>query len=344
VVKALLSRTSPWARRLTALALLAAVAARAEDVAGSRPLDPVTIQLGWLANAEYMGEFVAADAGYFEQEGLACTIIPGGPSASIPPLVQSGKVLIGFESTDAIARARLHGAQLKVVGVTLQRNPTSIMSLASSPVRKPQDLIGRRLGVPQSNRTTVKGFLKANGIDIAQVTIVPVQNDPAPLVNGEVDAVVSFLTSQPIQLRLRGVDTVSLVMSDYHYSIWADCVVVSEATLADPLARGKVVRALRAMIRGWQAALDDPARGAHLAVTRFGRQLNLDEKAQALSAEALVPLVLTPETRKNGLFTMSPEGMAANVDALRAVGIDASVGDLFDPSLVAEALGGKTRL
>jgi ABC-type nitrate/sulfonate/bicarbonate transport system substrate-binding protein len=218
------------------------------------------------------------------------------------------------------------------------------MSLASNPIREPRDLVGRRIGVPQSNRVTFKGFLKANGIDMGQMTIVPVQNDPAPLVNGEVDGIVSFLTSQPIQLRLRGVDTVALVMSDFHYSIWADVVVVSESTLADKLKRGQVVRAIRAMIRGWQDAVDDPARGARLAVDTYGKYLNLDPKAQGLSAVALAPLVSTPETRRNGLLSMSPEGMQANVDAIRSIGVETSVGDLFDPSLVAEALGGKNRL
>ncbi len=336
------------ARTLAALALcgitLCAPAARAGDAPAGRPLEDITVQLGWLANVEYMGEFIAADSGYFEQEGLRCTIVPGGPTVSTPPLVDSGRVLIGFESTDGIARARLHGARLKVVAATLQRNPTSIMSLPALPIRVPRDLVGRRLGVPQANRITLKGFLKANGIDPGRVTLVPVQNDPAPLVNGEIDGMVSFLTSQPVQLRLRGVDTVTLVMSDFNYSIWADVVVVSESTLADTARRGQVVRALRAMIRGWQGAVDDPARGARLTVEVYGRYLNLDPKAQALSAAALAPLVATPETLRNGLLSMSKEGMEANVAAIRSIGVETSAADLFDASLVAEALGGKSRL
>jgi ABC-type nitrate/sulfonate/bicarbonate transport system substrate-binding protein len=334
---------SQIARRAGAGALLFLAAALLSVRAGSPP-EEISLQLGWLANVEYMGEFIAADAGYFAQEGLHCTLIPGGPNASIPPLVDSGKVLIGFESTDGIARARRHGAHLKVVAATLQRNPTSVMSLALAPIREPRQLIGRRIGVPQANRVTFKGFLKANGLDIGQMTLVPVQNDPSPLVNGEIDGMVSFLTSQPIQLRLRGVDTVSLVMSDFHYSIWADVVVVSEATLADPARRDQVVRAIRALVRGWQDAVADPARGARLAVEVYGKSLNLDPRAQGLSAVAIAPLVATPETERTGLLSMSPGGMQANVDAIRSIGVETSVGDLFDPSLVAEAFGGKARL
>jgi ABC-type nitrate/sulfonate/bicarbonate transport system substrate-binding protein len=338
--------SSPWVRLVAGLCLLAFAGrtqARADAAAAAAP-DDITIQFGWLANVEYMGQFVAADSGYFEKEGLHCTLVPGGPTTSVLPLVESGKVLIGFESTDGVARARLHGAKLKVVAATLQRNPTSVMSLPANPLKMPRDLIGKRIGVPQANRITFKGFLKTNGMDPGQMTIIPVQNDPSPLVNGEVDGIVSFLTSQPIQLRLRGIDTVTLVMSDYHYSIWADVVVVSEATLADGAKRGQVVRAIRAMVRGWQDAIEDPARGADLAVNRFGKNLNLDAKAQGMSAVALVPLVATPETRTNGLLSMSQTGMEANVAAIRAIDIETSVADLFDTTLVAEAYAGKTRL
>ena len=345
MVRGLFPRALRAALRYAGAAAAALCLVRAGRLqAGEAPLTDITVQLGWLANVEYMGEFVAMDAGYFEQEGLRCTLVPGGPTASIPPLVQSGKVLIGFESTDGIARARAHGARLKVVGATLQRNPTSIISLPSKPIRVPRDLVGMRLGVPQNNRVTLNGFLKSNGLSPSQMTLVPVQNDPAPLVNGEVDGIVSFLTSQPIQLRLRGIDTVALVLSDHHYSIWADVVVVSEATLADPAQRRLVVKALRALVRGWQDALADPSRGADLAVNRFGKYLNLDPRAQALSAAAIVPLVRTADTDRSGLLTMSAQGMQDNVDAIRSVGVETSVGDLFDTTLVAEVYAGRNRL
>ena len=58
---------------------------------------------------------------------------------------------------------------------------------------------------PRNGYQIIQAFLKTNKIDPASVTIVPVQFDPAPLVNGEVDAFMSFLTNQPIQLELKGI-------------------------------------------------------------------------------------------------------------------------------------------
>src|SRR4029079_14859082 len=120
---------------------------------------------------------------------------------------------------------------------------------------------------------------------------------------GEVDAFFSFLTNQPIQLQLKGIDTFNFLLSDYGYTEWADCLVVTEDSLADADARKALVGVVRGTVRGWQDAGADPKRGAKLAVEKYGKNFNLDLKAQELTAEKLVPLVLTPETAKAGLFT-----------------------------------------
>ena len=83
-------------------------------------------------------------------------------------------------------------------------------------------------------------FLKA-GVDASQVTIVPVQFDPAPLVAGEVDAFASFQTNQPIALAAEGIETVTWLLADYGYNLYADAFFVTEDTLADPEARDTVV-------------------------------------------------------------------------------------------------------
>jgi NitT/TauT family transport system substrate-binding protein len=40
----------------------------------------IRMQLGWLASNGIMGEVMADHLGYFEEEGLALEIVPGGPN------------------------------------------------------------------------------------------------------------------------------------------------------------------------------------------------------------------------------------------------------------------------
>lgn len=303
-----------------------------------------TFQLGWIANVENMGEFVAVSKGYYVREGLDLNLLPGGPGVSVEPLVASGKALVGLSSADYTARARLSGAKLKIVGTTLQKNPSAVMSLAKSPIRTPHDLVGKKLGLQQTSYATYNAFFQANGIDPKKITYVPVQYDPAPLVSGQVDAFASFQTNQPIALAQKGIKTTTFLLADFGYNTFADAFVVSEKTLADAKARETVKKILRATIRGWQAALAQPAAAAKTVVTGPGKSLGLKLHDQTLTAQAEVPLVRTAATRKHGLLWMDPAGIAVNETSMRRLGIKMPARELFTNELLQEIYHGRNHV
>jgi ABC-type nitrate/sulfonate/bicarbonate transport system substrate-binding protein len=310
------------------------------DLVAAQDLTKATLQMGWIANVENAGEFLAAENGYYTAEGLDMTLEPGGPAVSVEPLVVSGKALVGLSQPDIVARARQNGAKLKVVAATFQRNPAAVMSLASAPIKTPQELVGKKLGIQQSGVPIYDAFFKSINIDPKSITYVPVQFDPAPLVNGEVDAFVSFQTNQPIQLKTQGIDTVTFLPADYGFNLFSDAFEVTEDTLADAEKRATVVKILRATIKGWQDAIADPAKAAQLVVDKYGKALNLPLDAQTLTMQAQIPLIQTDESKKNGLLTMSDDGIAQNIQTLKNTGIDATADEIFDASLIEEATSG----
>ena len=295
-----------------------------------------SLQMGWIANVENAGEFIAAEKGYYVEEGVDLELVPGGPGVSVEPLVVSGKSLIGLSQPDSVARARQQGAALKVVATTFQRNPAAIMSLASSPVPTPQDLAGKKLGIQQSGVPIYDAFFTSIGMDPKSITYVPVQFDPAPLVAGEVDAFVSFQTNQPIQLKVQGIDTTTFLLADFGFNLFTDAFEVTEESLADPARRAAIVGILRATMRGWQDAIADPAAAAKLVVEKYGKSLNLELEAQTLTMQAEIPLIETDETKAAGLGTMSEARIEENIETLKRSGIDTSADEIFDTSLLAE--------
>jgi ABC-type nitrate/sulfonate/bicarbonate transport system substrate-binding protein len=316
----------------------------AEAAADAAAATNVTFQLGWIANVENMGEFVADDKGYYKQQGLSVKLVPGGPGVSVEPLLVAGKALMGLSAPDIVAQARLKGAKLKIVATTFQKNPSAVMSLADKPIRTPKELVGKRLGLQPSGEVIYNAFFTANGIDPKSITYVPVQFDPSPLVDGEVDAFASFQTNQPIQLALQGIKTTTFLLADFGYSLFTDCCVVTEKTLADKKARATAVKLLRATIKGWQDAIADPALGAHLVVTKYGKTLGLQENAQLLTAKAEVPLAQSKDTKAHGLFWMSDAMIRANIQTLARGGIKITAPELFTTALLREAYQGKKRL
>jgi ABC-type nitrate/sulfonate/bicarbonate transport system substrate-binding protein len=301
-----------------------------------------SLQMGWIANVENAGEFVAAENGYYAAEGIDLELTPGGPGISVEPLVVSGKALVGLSQPDNVARARAQGGKLKVVATTFQRNPAAVMSLASNPIKTPQELVGKKLGIQQSGVPIYDAFFTGIGIDPKSITYVPVQFDPAPLVSGEVDAFVSFQTNQPIQLKTEGVDTVTFLLADYGFNLFTDSFIVTEDALADQEKRDAIVKILKATFKGWQDVIADPATAAKLVVDKYGKSLNLDLEPQTLTLQAQIPLIETDETKENGIGTMSEAGIAINIETLKKSGIEASAEDLFDTSLLEEIYPGGT--
>ena len=294
--------------------------------APSTPADLRTlkVQLGWIANVENAGEFVADEKGYYAEEGLDPTLTPGGPQVSLEPTVVSGAALIGLSNADAIpAVANAEGAKLKIVGVTLQNNPSAVMSLVSNPVPDAKSLEGKKLGLQQNGEVIYDAFFQLAGVYVSTVTIVPVQFDPAPLVAGEVDAFASFLVNQPIALEAQGIKTVTFLLADYGYNIYADAFFVTEDTLADDEARDTVVRFLRATRRGGGGRHRRPGSGGADRGRRTRRRARPRRRPADRHARGVrTALIQTDDIKDHGLFWMTDDGIANNIATMKSVDIE----------------------
>ena len=58
-------------------------------------LQPVEMQLGWIGGGNQLGEVAAIGLGYFAEEGLELTIVPGGPNNDGIASVASGRETVG---------------------------------------------------------------------------------------------------------------------------------------------------------------------------------------------------------------------------------------------------------
>lgn len=314
--------------------LLAAPARRAS--AAAPLLGTVVWQLGWLETSQFAGSYIADTRGYYRAQGVDVIIRPGGPSVATAPLIVAGRALIGDSTVSTIAQARQAGAPLKIVAARWQKNPSVFLSLASKPIRTPQELIGKRLGVPSADLVTTHGFLSANHIGLDQVQFVPVQDDPAPLVAGEVDAYFGYATDEEITLEVRGVKLHVLRFDDFGSAGLFQIYAVHERSLADPAARAKMIAFLRGERLGYRDTLRDPQLGVTLTLRKYGATLGLDPRQEILQSRACNALVTSPDTQVHGLFWMSDEKIARTIVGLRREGISARASDLFDTSVLPE--------
>ena len=327
--------------RITALSAALAVAAIAltgcaatEEKADFGALN---VQLSWIKNSEFTGQFNADTNGYYTEAGFTSVNLIAGPAATESEVL-SGNALVGIANPISTAPVILEeGAPLKIIGTTYQKNPFTILSLKDKGnIATIQDLIGKRIGVQAGpNETLFDALLKANGIEASQVTKVPVQYDPAPLVNGEVDGFLAYVTNESFVVESQGYEVTNLLFADNGLPFVTESFVVTQDSIDNN--REALKAFLKATIRGWKDSIADPNAGADLALTVYGKDLGLNaDKEYYQSKTQNDILVQTEETAANGLFTISDAMIAQNLATLEAAGYTISADQLFDLSLLAE--------
>ncbi|MEM8578230.1 MAG: ABC transporter substrate-binding protein [Pseudomonadota bacterium] len=301
----------------------------------ARAQTAVNFQLSWLHSVQFGGSYIARERGYWAEEGLEVSLAQGGPNAPVEPPVVSGAALVGISAADYTAAAVAQGAPFKIIAVAMQKNPFAITSLAANPVNAPADLIGKRIGMAVANTPVLQALCTLNGIDIGQIEIVPTQYDPAPLVSGQVDCLLSWETDLPVAMTVQGVENTTMLMADHGYALHSQTYIATEESIAT--RRAELVGLLRGEVRGWQDYVADTDAAAALTVDAFP-DAGLDLPTQELQAARQVPLMFTDLTEANGFGWWTEETVAANVETLALLGQDVSA-DLWDRSILEEVHG-----
>lgn len=295
-------------------------------------LTPLTFQLGWLPTVEWGASWIADSKGYYKAAGLDFRWLPGGANVATDTVVSAGKADVGSSSADRVAEAVSQGAPLKIIGAAFQKSTYCIVSRADDPISTPQDMVGKRIGVAASNMTPFKLFLKINGIDPKSLTIVPVQFDPSPVANGDVDGQVVYSINEPTQLQVKGTKTHTMLFADYGFHVLTDVYFATDSTIAQK--KPQLAAFLSATRRGFADMFKDPAGAAKLTVDDYGKDQGLDLAQQTLQAKAMQAVVEPSGTPAPIQLTQA--SIDQTMQTLKLMNINVPADQLFDTSVMDE--------
>jgi NitT/TauT family transport system substrate-binding protein len=236
------------------LALFALAAAgchqKKEDTSG---LVHVKFQADWYPQPEHGGFYDALAKGYYKQEGLDVTILPGGPYANTEAQIASGGIQFGMQSSDHILEAIANsGEPLLAIGATMQRDPQGIMVHAESPVKSWSDLNGHTVALRAGS--TWWQFLVAQ-YHLDSVHEIPLTYSVANFVRDPNYIQQCFLTSEPYFAERAGAPTRVLLNSDAGYDPYRVFFTSTGYAHDHP---DIVAKFTRASLRGWRDYMQDP--------------------------------------------------------------------------------------
>jgi NitT/TauT family transport system substrate-binding protein len=250
----------------------ASSAAASEAPSAPAELKPIRLQLQWFPQAQFAGYFAAKDQGYYAEEGLDVSILPGAVEIVPATVVEGGQAEFGISWVPRMLAPRESGADGVVIAQVFQRSPTLQVSFKDKNITKPEDLKGKRVGSwGFGNEAELYAGLQKAGIDPNNpddVTIVAQQFDMVAFVAGEIDAAQAMIyneyaqvleTKNPATGQLFTADDLNVISwEEYGTSMLQDAIFASEAWLAQEGNEETAVSFLKASFRGWIYCRDNP--------------------------------------------------------------------------------------
>jgi ABC-type nitrate/sulfonate/bicarbonate transport system substrate-binding protein len=308
-------------------AIASATGAFAGDVAAAEKLN---FQAAWLNDPEFIGYMIAIDKGYYAARGLSMTYMPGGPAIVPEAALLSSKADISLTKLTGTVNYSNEGANLRIVGAQYQKSPLGVISLEEKNIKEPKDLVGKTVACSSLDLPAFQALLKIAGIPSDQVRLAPITFDPKPLVRGDIDAIVEFVTELPFLIERDGHKKTSyFLLWDFGLPLFIDLVTVRLDTLKTK--RGQIIRFLRASREGWRENNADPTKYPARYVNTWFKGNGMSLAEENFYNQAQISLMASPK----GIFTIDAAAVDASLEALAYLGVRGSK-EIFDLTLLAE--------
>ncbi|MEM7544229.1 MAG: ABC transporter substrate-binding protein [Pseudomonadota bacterium] len=260
--------------RLIASAVAGAMALGAFAAHAAGHANNVTLQLKWVTQAQFAGYYVAQDKGFYEEEGLTVEIKPGGPDIAPAQVIAGGGADVVLDWMPSALASREKGLALVNIAQPFKSSGMMLTCRKDSGIATPADFKGKTLGVwffgneyPFLNWMSKLGLPTEGGED--GVTVLKQGFNVDPILNKQADCVSTMTYNEYWQIIDAGLTPDDLVVFKYEdegVSTLEDGMYVLEENLNDPVFVDKMVRFVRASMKGWKYAEENPDEAAEIVL------------------------------------------------------------------------------
>ncbi|SEN82115.1 ABC transporter substrate-binding protein [Palleronia pelagia] len=252
--------------------IAAAVAAFAGGAAYAQ--DEVTLQLKWVTQAQFAGYYVAEDQGFYDEENLDVTILPGGPDIAPPQVLAGGGADVMVDWMPSALSAREKGLPIVNIAQPFKTSGLMLTCWKDTGITGPEDFRGRTIGVWFfGNEYPFLSWMSQEGIptDASDdgITVLKQGFNVDPLLQRQADCISTMTYNEYGQVLDAGVSEDELVNFKYEdqgVATLEDGLYVLEENLEDPEFVDKMERFVRASMKGWKWAEENPEDAAMIVL------------------------------------------------------------------------------
>lgn len=289
---------------------------------GDAEMEDVSVRLNINAYAPHAPFVVAADQGFYNEEGLEVSIGEGTGSDTTGALVAEGDDTFGLVDFSTLSVLIEEGAPIKSVAVFEQTSPLAIITKPDSEIQEPANLEGQRIVMEQGDVGIFEAFADATGFNPDEVEIVTLEDaaQAAALAEDRIDGIFGWTTYQLPQIEKLIGEAGYLLWADYGFnSLNLAIVAHNDLIEGDP---EMVCSFVDASMRGFQYSLDNPDEAVSALMEAFP---NVDEEIAEVGLEEQLLLLHTSQSESE------PLGRALDEDIQSTLQLFTDTGQIEEP-------------
>lgn len=275
------------------LVLLALAAGMTMSGAVAQAADKLTLQLKWVTQAQFAGYYVALDQGFYDAEGLDVTIKPGGPDVAPAQVIAGGGADVVLDWMPSALATREKGVNLVNIAQPFKSSGMMLTCRKDTGIKSPADFKGKTLGVWfYGNEYPFLSWMSQLGLptdgSAGGVTVLKQGFNVDPILQKQADCVSTMTYNEYWQIIDAGLSADELVVFKYQdqgVATLEDGIYVMEDRLKDPAFEDQMVRFVRASMKGWKWAEENPDKAADIVLENDGSGAQTEKHQRRMMGE-----------------------------------------------------------
>jgi NitT/TauT family transport system substrate-binding protein len=243
-------------------------------------LTKIRLPMGYIPNIQFAPFYVAIEKGYFREAGIEIEFDYKFETDGVA-LVGAGDLPFAVVSGEQVLLARAQGLPVVYVAAWYQQYPVSVVAKSELEVLIPQDLKGKKIGLPGlfgANYVGLRALLFEAKMSESDVTLDAIGFNQVDLMTaGEQDIVVGYAANEPIQLRARGIPVTEIRVADY-VQLASNGILANEKVISE---NPELVRAfVSAFLKGLADTIANPDEAFDMSESHIPNFAELDAEVQ----------------------------------------------------------------